>query len=124
MLADSSDWQARANAGDQLAAFAGDPAVDELLGRLLLDPDNTAVTVATAEALLARRDLVGLRVFTLAYGRADDDNGNDLNDSMYSVRQSTEDQDGLIGRLRLVALDEDQDVRTGATAALTWLGRA
>ena len=43
-------------------------------------------------------------------GRADEDNGNDLNDSMYSVRQSAADSEGLVDRLRTLA-DSDADRR-------------
>ncbi len=123
LLAESLAWDDRVEAGRRLAALAGDPAIDAVLDRLLLDPENTAVTLETAEELLRRRDLPGLRVFAQAWDRADDQTGDWLATSTYAVRQSTEDQAGLMWRLRTLADgDSDASVRAGAGSVLGWLG--
>ncbi len=123
LLAESRAWDDRVEAGRRLAGLAGDPEIDDVLDRLLLDPDNTAVTEETAKELLRRRDLPGLRVFARAWDRADDQTGDCLGDSTYTVRQSVEDQTGLMWRLRALADgDPDASVRTGAADVLGWLG--
>lgn len=123
-LAESPAWDERAEAGSRLAALAGDPEIDTALDRLLLDPNDTGVTLRTAEALLSRCDLPGLRVFVRAWDRADLDTGNWLGDSTYSVRQSIEDQTALMGRLLVLADgDADASVQTGAAGVLQWLDR-
>jgi hypothetical protein len=124
LLAESRAWDDRAESGRRLAALAGDPEIDAVLDRLLLDPDDTAVTLHTAEALLARRDLPGLRPFTRAWAGADSNHGDWLATATYSVRQSIADQAGLAARLRALAADSDPSVRAGAADALTWLGDA
>lgn len=43
-----------------------------VLERLLLDPDDTAVTQETARALLERRDVLGLRAVLSALSRAEE----------------------------------------------------
>ncbi|WP_406193099.1 hypothetical protein OH807_02145 [Kitasatospora sp. NBC_01560] len=70
--AGSELWSVRAAAGRRLAASAPDriDEVADVLHRLLLDPQDSAVTAETAEALLARGDTVGLRHVLLARSRA------------------------------------------------------
>ena len=48
----------------------GIPAADEALRRLLLDPEDTAVTVAAAKRLLFMNTPEALRHFLWAWGRA------------------------------------------------------
>ena len=66
--ADSPSWSVRAAAGRQLASSdrTEEPTVAGLLHRLLLDAEDTAVTAATAQSLLERQDLTGLRHVLLA----------------------------------------------------------
>jgi hypothetical protein len=45
--ASSSSWEERAASGRQLALLAGNHEVDLVLGRLLLDPQDTALTRRT-----------------------------------------------------------------------------
>ncbi|WP_107503097.1 HEAT repeat domain-containing protein [Streptomyces sp. DH-12] len=59
--ANSPAWSVRAAAGRQLAAAPRTDQAVEVLFRLLLDPDDTAVTRETAQALLERGDTSPLR---------------------------------------------------------------
>lgn len=67
----SESWSRRAAAGRQLAAWAEREEVGPIIERLLLDAHDTAVTQETAQALLERRDLVGLRAVLAALSRAE-----------------------------------------------------
>ncbi|MFI0213623.1 hypothetical protein [Streptomyces lydicus] len=70
-LGRSHDYRDRADAGHGLAGFAEmQAALGPLLG-LVLDPDDTFVTRRTAEALLRRKDRVGLTVVASALAVAD-----------------------------------------------------
>ncbi|WP_326570234.1 hypothetical protein OIE69_02275 [Actinacidiphila glaucinigra] len=64
--ADSPDWSVRAAAGRRLAASDKVDEMADVIHRLLLDAQDTAVTQETAVALLARRDSIGLRRVLLA----------------------------------------------------------
>jgi hypothetical protein len=68
--AESESYEQRAAAGRQLAQWAEREEVAPVLERLLLDAHDTAVTQETAEALLQRRDLLGLRFVLAALSRA------------------------------------------------------
>ncbi|WP_328622658.1 hypothetical protein [Streptomyces sp. NBC_00354] len=70
--ADSPSWAVRAAAGRRLAAAAEVPEIAEVLQRLLLDAYDTGVVQETAEALLQRRDMWGLRAVLAALARAVD----------------------------------------------------
>jgi hypothetical protein len=118
VLGESGDWEDRASAGEQLAAFAGEPAVDDLLGRLLLDPADTAVTLATALALLARPDPIGLRLVARALALADDDHGDSLGDAL--TMRSPDERVVLSERFRALHQDTDADVRAGAKEVSDW----
>ncbi len=115
-------WAVRAEAGRQLARHAGNPTVDVVLDGLLLDPADTGVSVATAEALLERRDVIGLRVYLSALSRADDDTGYHLRDSLSLLMQTRGDVDDLQQRLRDLRSDEDPSVRAGATEVAAQVG--
>lgn len=60
--AESDSWSVRAAAGRRLAAHAEADDAARVLHLLLLDGQDTAVTQATAEALLRRGDVLGLRL--------------------------------------------------------------
>lgn len=70
-LALSPHFSERVEAGHGLARYAGRQSVDALLHRLLLDDQDTLVTYETAEALLARGDLVGARQVARAVAEVD-----------------------------------------------------
>ncbi|MFB7864855.1 hypothetical protein [Streptomyces sp. NPDC056069] len=85
----STSWSLRADAGRRLANAAEDPEVAGVLHRLLLDGQDTAVTQETAEALLGRGDVCGLRLVLVARAVADDDAGDHLAAALTNVfRQS------------------------------------
>lgn len=70
-LARSRDHRDRADAGRSLAPFAEIPQAAAALHGLVLDPDDTYVTRATAEALLRRNDPAGLTIVAAALAVAD-----------------------------------------------------
>ncbi len=71
-LARSRNWDERAKAGRALALHAGDGEADMLLRRLLLDEEDTAVTLETAEALLHQRSAAGMALVASAVRSADE----------------------------------------------------
>jgi len=82
----SEDWSERA-AGARVLAESIDQETKPVLFRLLLDHDNTAIVKAAAEAVLARRDDLGINLFCVAYAEADDEVSDHLNDSLLAVPQ-------------------------------------
>ena len=106
-------WQERAAEAVALAAHAGQPHADLRLMTLLLDPEDTAVSQAAAEHLLARGDSTGLRLFVEAFGRAEEDTRNKLADCLY-------DAPDLWARVRrgLVALSKDYSAAVSDGAAV------
>ena len=72
--AGSKSWTLRAAAGRCLAAHAEADDASRILHRLLLDGNDTAVTWETAEALLQRGDVLGLRLVLKALAVAADPN--------------------------------------------------
>src|SRR5690349_13549281 len=61
--------QVRAAAGVVLASTPDLHAVADVLLRLLLDPEDTYVTSETADALVRRRDVPGMRLVVTALAR-------------------------------------------------------
>lgn len=104
-------WQGRAAEAVALAAHAGQPHADLRLMTLLLDPEDTAVSQAAAEHLLARGDATGLRLFVEAFGWAEEDTRNKLADCLY-------DAPDLWGRRGLVALSKDSSAAVSDGAAV------
>ncbi|MEU1709468.1 hypothetical protein ABZ478_29595 [Streptomyces sp. NPDC005706] len=122
--AESESWSCRAAAGRQLAAIAGQEEVAPVLERLLLDLHDTGVTQETAEALLQRRDLVGLRTVLAALSRAeawwtaDQLDGEVFNHQSWMIADGRLDQ--FVQQLEALTADEDAGVRG---EALRFLGR-
>lgn len=109
-----SGWEARVLEAEQLAPEAGTADADARLLALLLDPEDTAVSAAAADALLAREDAVGLRLYTSAFGQAAEDTRNKLGDCLYD--DSGERWDVVEGLLVVLAEDPDPYVRQGVAA--------
>ncbi|MFJ6842186.1 hypothetical protein ACIQRE_05875 [Streptomyces griseoluteus] len=122
--AESESWSRRAAAGRQLAASAGQEEVAPVLERLLLDPHDTGVTQETAEALLQRRDLVGLGAVLAALSRAeawwtaDQLDGEVFNYQSRMIAVGLRDR--FVQQLEALAADEDAGVRR---EALRFLGK-
>ncbi|MFE2149151.1 hypothetical protein ACFXAO_03835 [Streptomyces lavendulae] len=122
--AESPAWSVRAAAGRRLAAAPQIEGVAGVLHRLLLDAQDTGVTSDTALALLARRDLAGLRAVLAARAVASDQGTADQLAAELDCdpRWATgEDGDELIAQLRTLAADQDPDVRNEAQLRLTSL---
>ena len=75
-LGESSDFRDRVAAGGGLASFAGLAAADDALRRLLLDPEDMAVTRETAFSLARLNERAGLAVVVSALVSADEDQSN------------------------------------------------
>ncbi|MEW1640400.1 hypothetical protein AB0469_40950 [Streptomyces sp. NPDC093801] len=123
--ADSPAWSVRAAAGRRLAAVPRIEGVAGVLHRLLLDGEDTGVTSDTAAALLARRDLAGLRAVLSARAVASDEGTADQLGAELDCdpRWATgEDGDELIAQLRtLASSDPDPEVRSEAALRLSRL---
>ncbi|MFF3013686.1 hypothetical protein [Streptomyces sp. NPDC057939] len=125
--AESPAWSIRAAAGRCLAAAHQIEDVAGVLHRLLLDVQDTGVTSDTASALLARRDLAGLRAVLAARAVASDEGTADQLAAELDCdpRWATgQDADELIVQLRALAADRDPDVRDEATLRLARLCRS
>ncbi|WP_329297213.1 hypothetical protein OG410_41950 [Streptomyces sp. NBC_00659] len=85
--------------------------MSEVLHRLLLDGRDTFVTQETAEALLGRWDVLGLRMVLAALASADDDTGDHLDAAILNVcGQSEEDGERLTALCSALTSDEDDAV--------------
>lgn len=76
VLATSEDYQDRRRAAVGLARSADQPAAGVLLCGLVLDAEDTAVTLAASTALMERGDRAGLGILAAALATADDQQGN------------------------------------------------
>ncbi|MEV5282843.1 hypothetical protein [Streptomyces sp. NPDC051994] len=119
--ADSPAWSVRGAAGRQLASSTEIGKVADVLHRLLLDAKDTWVIQETAEALLERKDTIGLRHVLLAYGQACSFDAVDQLGAALDCDpewMTTEGADRLIRQLRTLATDEDTGVRDEAQQIL------
>ncbi|WP_329453625.1 hypothetical protein OG894_44695 (plasmid) [Streptomyces sp. NBC_01724] len=115
----SASWSVRAASGRRLAAVAEVPEVAEVLHRLLLDGRDTFVTQETAEALLGRWDVLGLRMVLSALASADDGTGDHLDAAILNVcGQSDEDGERLAELCSVLTSDADTAVRGEARRIL------
>ncbi|MEV6423663.1 hypothetical protein [Streptomyces sp. NPDC051662] len=112
--ADSPVWSVRAAAGRRLAMSDRLEEVADVIHRLLLDDQDTAVTSETAEALLARKDTIGLRYVLLARSYAAESCTADEFRAALDCDPdwlTTEGTDRLIKQLHELAADGDDGVR-------------
>ncbi|MEU8761353.1 hypothetical protein [Streptomyces sp. NPDC048659] len=105
-------WTTRVRAGRDLAPYAGLPRAAEALLALLLDPEDTAVTRATAEALTRAGTADALRFVARAAARADAQQADWLATGAHdalpeTTTEPTAPRDAL-------AEDPDEAVRRGA----------
>ncbi|MCX5205762.1 hypothetical protein OG897_30460 [Streptomyces sp. NBC_00237] len=122
--ADSPAWSVRAAAGRQLATSDKIDEVADVLHRLLLDAQDTAVTSATAEALLARKDTLGLRYVLLARSYATETwTAHEIQAALDCDPDwmTTKGADRLIKQLGALVTDGDAGVRDEAQRILSRL---
>lgn len=105
-------WEQRAAEAEAIASEAGSPDVDARLLSLLLDPHDSAVSQAAADALLARADAAGLRLYASAFGQGSEDTRTKLADCLYD---DAGERWGLVERLLPgLANNADPQVRQGS----------
>lgn len=122
--ADSPDWSVRAAVGRRLATSDKIDEVADVIHRLLLDLQDSAVTKETAEALLARKDTAGLRCVLLASSQAVEFWTADQLEAALDCDpewMTTEGADRLIQQLHELAADDDAGVRDEAQRILSRL---
>lgn len=76
VLATSEDYKDRRRAAVGLARLADEPAAGALLRELVLDAEDTAVTLAATAAVMGRGDRAGLGILAAALATADDQQRN------------------------------------------------
>ncbi|MEU9047834.1 MULTISPECIES: hypothetical protein [unclassified Kitasatospora] len=122
--ADSPAWSLRAAAGRRLAISDRIDEVTDVLHRLLLDVQNTAVIQETAVALLERNDTTGLRCVLLARSYASETwTADEIQAALDGNPEwmTTEGADRLIKQYRELATDQDAGVRDEAQRLLARL---
>jgi hypothetical protein len=122
--AGSPAWSVRAAAGRRLAMSDKIDEVADVLHRLLLDGQNTAVTQDTAVALLDRKDTIGLRCVLLARSYASESWTADEIQAALDCDpdwMTTKGADRLIKQYRELATDQDVGVRDEAQRLLARL---
>ncbi|MFF0430073.1 hypothetical protein ACFYUJ_37640 [Streptomyces sp. NPDC004520] len=122
--ADSPAWSVRGAAGRQLAGSDKIEEVADVIHRLLLDAQDTWVIQETAEALLERKDTIGLRYVLLAYSQAGNYDAVDHLGAALDCNpewMTTEGADRLIKQYRELATDPDAGVRSEARQILAKL---
>lgn len=114
-LGRSHDYRDRADAGHGLAGFA---EMQEALGSLLelvLDPGDTFVTRVTAEAVLRRKDRIGLAVVASALAVADSNHSDWIHTALHDVFSIfPEDRDNAMQLCEEMLRDTDDRVALGA----------
>ncbi|MFE7528506.1 hypothetical protein ACFU7Y_22700 [Kitasatospora sp. NPDC057542] len=114
-LGQSHDYRDRADAGHGLAGFA---EMQEALGPLLelvLDPADTFVTRVTAEAVLRRKDRIGLAVVASALAVADSNHSDWIHTAILDVFGiSSEDRDNALQLCEEMLRDTGDRVSLGA----------
>ncbi|MER6678882.1 hypothetical protein [Streptomyces sp. NPDC000983] len=122
--ADSSAWSVRGTAGRQLAGSDRIEELADVIHRLLLDAQDTWVIQETAEALLERKDIIGLRCVLLAYSQAGNYDAMDHLGAALDCNpewMTTEGADRLIKQYRELTTDPDTGVRNEAQQTLAKL---
>ena len=107
-----STWEERAAEAGRLGRRVGSADADRRLLDLLLDAEDTAVSQAAADAVLAQDDARGLRLYVMAFGRADEATRSKLGDCLHDGSGSRWEAVAL--RLRSLLADAEPEVRQGA----------
>lgn len=121
-LAQSRDYRDRADAGRGLASLAERPEAREALSNLILDVDDTFVTCATAEALLRRKDTVGLGLVASALAVAESSYSDWIFDTVVAVfGVFSTDRDTAVQLCEALSQSGDEHVSLGAGQLITML---
>ncbi|MEE1805122.1 hypothetical protein [Streptomyces sp. BE133] len=114
-LGRSHDYRDRADAGHGLAGFA---EMQEALGPLLelvLDAGDTFVTRVAAEAVLRRKDRIGLAVVASALAVADSNHSDWIHTALHDVFSIfSEDRENAMQLCEEMLRDTDDRVALGA----------
>ncbi|MFF2748446.1 hypothetical protein ACFVVA_23280 [Kitasatospora sp. NPDC058048] len=114
-LGRSHDYRDRADAGHGLAGFAEMQEARGPLLELVLDPGDTFVTRVTAEAVLRRKDKVGLAVIASALAVADSNHSEWIHTAILDVFSIfSEDRDNAMRLCEEMLRDTDDRVALGA----------
>jgi hypothetical protein len=115
-LAASDDYQDRADAGRALASFARATESRESLLRLVLDVNDTFVTLATAEALLRRQDIAGFTIVAEALVSADFQHRTYIHDAVTAAFMVfASERDRAMEACDALLFDVSAQVRQGAS---------
>ncbi|MFJ4188210.1 hypothetical protein [Kitasatospora sp. NPDC089509] len=114
-LGRSQDYRDRAAAGHGLAGFADMQEAHGPLLELVLDPGDTFVTRVTAEAVLRRKDRVGLTIVASALAVANPNHGDWIHTAIVDVFGIfAEDRDNAMQLCEEILRDTDDRVALGA----------
>ncbi|MGW1715114.1 HEAT repeat domain-containing protein [Streptomyces sp. NPDC002156] len=121
-LAEASSplWSRRARAGRDLASFADDPDVAEVLAGLLLDVEDTAVTRQTAEALTRVGTTGAMRLVARAVAEADDNQADWIQTGVRDAFAGTGGGPDVAAVCGQLARDPEAAVRRGAAEMSGW----
>jgi hypothetical protein len=115
----SDEFRVRITAAETLINFDDDDSSTALL-RLLIDGENLAVTVRTAQLLMARNDTHGAMILFAGRSLAWAQTCDRINDVMREEHQY--DRFDIQSRAREVLALSNPWSRFGARAALSWMG--
>ncbi|MEU8780424.1 hypothetical protein [Streptomyces sp. NPDC048637] len=114
-LGRSHDYRDRADAGHGLAAFAEMQEARGPLLELVLNPGDTFVTRRTAEALLQRKDRVGMTIVASALAVANSNHSDWIHTAVVDVfGVFSDDRDNAIRLCEEMSRDTDDRVALGA----------
>lgn len=116
VAADDADVEVRAAAGVVLASSPDLEPFADVLVRLLLDHENTFVTSETADSLVGRGDVAGMRLVVLALAQVDEENTENWIWDVVLYPETIEDHAVLTSSLE--ALMAEPDVAAAAAAVL------
>lgn len=123
-LARSTEVRDRADAGHGLAGFAEMPDARAALASLVLDAEDTFVTVVTAEALLRRKDAAGLSIVAATFAEADATQSEWIGSAVQDVYGVFADErDAAIRVCTTLTRDSDPRTCSGATDLIVLLNR-
>ncbi|MCE7082309.1 hypothetical protein [Streptomyces sp. ST2-7A] len=117
----SSSWSRRTRAGRILAPFAGLPEVDDVLLRLLGDPEDTAVTLETAEALAGVGTWEAVRLLAVGLAKGDDQQGDWILTGLHNVLVDANGLPEVMAACGELVHHPDETVRRGVAEILAWM---